>query len=160
MQKNDNHNTSAFRAYMEVPKHAIEAFNAAQEGELSPDTPVEYIDLEGIPYMDTNENVACLAGDRLIVLTKQKDANYANLPLRLLLCVGRLYGKLLDRKVYYGGFTMLPTPVFIACCGSDVPLPQGCQAKLSSAVIGDSSAVELCVSFIRVDYDTDKDTKV
>lgn len=159
MQENNNRSTSAFRAYMEAPEHAIAAFNAAQEGKLPLDTPVEYIDLEGIPYMDPSENVACLARDRLIVLTEQKDANYTNLPLRLLLCVGRLYGKLLDRKVCYSDFTVLPSPMFIACCGSDVPLPQDCQTKLSSAIVGDDSELELCVSFIRVDCDIDEDTK-
>lgn len=153
MQKNSNRNTSAFRAYMEIPKHAIEAFNAAQDGTLPPDTPVEYIDLEGIPYMDPNGNVACLAGDRLIVFTEQRTADSPNLPLRMFLCVGRLYGKLLEKHTRCNALE-LPAPAFIACCGSNAPLPENCQMKLSSAIVGDSSAVELCVRFIRVDYDT------
>lgn len=159
MQENNNRNPSAFRAYMEAPKHAIAAFNAAQEGELPLDTPVEYIDIGGIPYLDPNENVVCLAGDRLIVFAEQSTVYTPNLPLRLLLGIGRLYGKLLERWECHSAFTVLPAPVFIACCGRNVPLPENRRQELSTAFTGADPAIALCVSFVRVDYDTDENPK-
>lgn len=140
---------------MGTPERVIEIYNAIYGTHLPPDTPVKFNTLEGALYMNRINDISCTIGDEFVVLIEHQSSDNRNMPLCLLMYIGRLYEKMVDRSALYRHeIIKIPAPKFIVCYNGSAPLPERDVMNLSSAFMSESSSLELKVDVVNINYDT------
>ncbi|MCL1853812.1 MAG: Rpn family recombination-promoting nuclease/putative transposase [Peptococcaceae bacterium] len=98
MGTNRKYKDSLFSLLFNNPDRMLEIYNALTGSKLPPDTPVEPATLEDVLFMSLINDVAFVIDGKLVVLIEHQSTINQNMPLRLLLYLGRVYEKLLDNK--------------------------------------------------------------
>lgn len=156
MQSNQKYKDSLFSAYFgEKPERLIELYNALEGTNYPLDTPVQVNTLDNVLFKDRINDLSFQIGEHLVVLVEHQSTINNNMPLRMLIYLGRLYEKIIEQKaVYRSAVVPLPTPKFIVLYNGKSPLPEYSQQRLSDAFYleEDMPKIELTVDVWNVNY--------
>jgi predicted transposase/invertase (TIGR01784 family) len=112
----------------------VEAYNAIEGKDYPKDADVKINTLEGALYMDRMNDISFLLDGKLIVLIEHQSSLNENLPIRMLLYIGRIYEKILENaNVYRHKLVKIPKPDFIVLYNGDEEYPDKTVLKLSDA---------------------------
>jgi hypothetical protein len=129
-----NHKSSVFTGYFSDAKKLIELYNAIEGTDYPEDTRVEINTLEDALFRNQINDISFTMDGKLIVLIEQQSTINENMPLRLLMYIGRVYEKLVDKKgIYARKLLRIPKPEFIVIYNGKDEYPEQKQLKLSSA---------------------------
>lgn len=147
---------NTFCALFSEKENLIELYNALSGSSFDMDTPVEIVTLENTFFGDRENDLSFIIDNRWIILAEQQSTLSPNMPLRMLVYIGRQYEKLaLSKEIYSKKHVNIPTPeLYVFYNGiEDAPVEQ--EMKLSDAFMAecDTIAIELTVKFINVNYD-------
>ena len=101
---------------------------------LPPDIPIELNTLSGTLYMGHINDISFTIGSRLVIVLEHQSTINPNMPLRLLMYIGRIYEKIVNRRsLYTSTLQKIPTPEFIVLYNGTRPYPDQTTLKLSDA---------------------------
>lgn len=150
---------SVFSLYMSDPKRLIEVYNAIQGTNYPLDTPVEINTLDDVLYKERINDISFTLDGKYVILIEHQSTINENMPVRMLLYLGRLYEKMLSRKNLYRRKQIpLETPEFLALYNGREPYPEESFLRLSDAFRAEphENSVELVVKVLNVRYQKDK----
>ena len=101
MGVNREYKDSLFTTLFDDAETLLALYNALSGSDLPLDTPVEIATLEDVLFNDRRNDVAFVLGDKIIILVEHQSSISANMPLRLLIYVARVYEKLIDNAALY-----------------------------------------------------------
>ena len=163
---NRSYKDSVFNMYMTSnPAYLIESYNAIQDENYDLNTPIEINTLNDVLYKGKVNDLSFSLDNRYIVLYEHQATINKNMPVRVLLYLGRLLEKLLDRKSLYREKQIpLMTPEFIVLYNGQKPYPDISYMRLSDAFICQphkteeepAPSVELVVKVINIGYGHNK----
>ena len=163
---NRGYKDSVFNMYMTSnPAYLIESYNAIQGENYDLNTPIEINTLNDVLYKGKVNDLSFSLDNRYIVLYEHQATINKNMPVRVLLYLGRLLEKLLDRKSLYREKQIpLMTPEFIVLYNGQKPYPDISYMRLSDAFISQphknegepAPSVELVVKVINIGYGHNK----
>ena len=163
---NRSYKDSVFNMYMTSnPAYLIESYNAIQGENYDLNTPIEINTLNDVLYKGKVNDLSFSLDNRYIVLYEHQATINKNMPVRVLLYLGRLLEKLLDRKSLYREKQIpLMTPEFIVLYNGQKPYPDISYMRLSDAFICQphkteeepAPSVELVVKVINIGYGHNK----
>lgn len=138
MKPNGKYADTVFRKYFSNPHRLIELYNSVNDTHLPDDTPIDINTLDDVLYKDRMNDVSFVINDELIVLLEHQSTVNENMPLRMLMYIGRLYEKYIestDRNAIYRKKQLkIPTPKFyVLYTGEDRSIPRKQVVKLSDA---------------------------
>jgi predicted transposase/invertase (TIGR01784 family) len=134
MNTNRKYKSSVFSLFFSDAEKLIEVYNAIENKSYAKDTAVTINTLEDALFMDRINDISFLLDGKLIVLIEHQATVNENMPLRLLLYVGRVYEKLLNnRNIYRQKLIKIPKPDFIVLYNGDDEYPDRDVLKLSDA---------------------------
>ena len=108
---NREHKDSLFTFLFNNPAALKELYSAIEGINLSPDIPVDINTLTGILIRGQLNDVSFTIDNRLVVLIEHMSTISDNLPLRLLMYIGRLYESIIDdEKRYQRKLEKIPSP--------------------------------------------------
>ena len=134
-------------------------YNALHGTHLDSSTELKRLRLEQVMYMTFYNDVAHLVDDRIIVLAEHQSTVNANMPLRCLQYVARLYEQIQEPKAkYYRTLQKIPTPEFYVFYNGLEEYPERTTLKLSDAFMTISAQpnLELVVSVININYNKNR----
>ena len=150
---------SVFSFYMSDPKRLIEVYNAIQGTNYPLDTPVEINTLDDVLYKERINDISFTLDGKYVILMEHQSTINENMPVRMLLYLGRLYEKMLSRKNLYRRKQIpLETPEFLALYNGREPYPEESFLRLSDAFRSEphENSVEIVVKVLNVRYQKDK----
>ena len=153
---NREYKDSVFSMYMSEPKRLIEVYNAIQETDYSLDTPIEITTLDGVLFMNRVNDISFMLDRKFIVFMEHQSSINENMPVRMLLYLGRVYEKILEKENLYRKKRIpLPAPEFIVLYIGKETYPDEQVLKLSDAFVfspkGENSA-EVTVRVLNIQY--------
>ena len=163
---NRQYKDSVFNMYMTSnPAYLIESYNAIQGENYALNMPIEINTLKDVLYKGKVNDLSFSLDNRYIVLYEHQATINKNMPVRILLYLGRLLEKILDRKsLYWEKQIPLMTPEFIVLYNGQKPYPDISYMRLSDAFISQlhkneeepAPSVELVVKVINIGYGHNK----
>jgi len=134
MSANEKHKDSIFSRLFSDPDTLRELYSAIEDVELPPDTAIDVNTLSNALFMGQINDVSFTVGDRLVVLIEHQSTINENMPLRMLMYIGRVYEKIIDRmKLYQTNLEKIPAPIFIVLYNGKAPFPAQKILRLSDA---------------------------
>ena len=133
----------------------LSLYNALHGTTFDAATNLEPLRLEQVMYMAFCNDVACLVDDKIIILAEHQSTINANMPLRFLQYVVRLYERIQNpRDRYLRRLKKIPTPEFYVFYNGEEEYPERVILKLSDAFIVQPAkpSLELVVSVININY--------
>jgi hypothetical protein len=131
---NRKYKSSVFESYFSDREKLIEVYNAIEGKNYPKDAEVRINTLRDALFMEQINDISFLLDKRLIVLIEHQSTPNENMPLRLLLYVGRIYEKLLTSKdIYRSRRITIPRPDFIVFYNVDEEYPDRSVLKLSDS---------------------------
>ncbi|GHV25912.1 hypothetical protein FACS18948_0400 [Clostridia bacterium] len=131
---NRNFKDSLFTKLFRDNEKFLEVYNAINGLSLGSDTSIEDVTLDDVLFMDQVNDVAFNIGNKLVVLMEHQSSVNLNMPLRLLLYVGRTYEKLIPQDVIYRKARYkIPKPEFIVLYNGVEEQPDETILSLSDA---------------------------
>jgi len=130
-------------------------YNAIHGTHLDARTELKRLRLEQVMYMTFYNDVARLVDDRIIVLIEHQSTVNANMPLRFLQYVARLYEQIQEpRDRYLRHLKKIPTPEFYVFYNGTEDYPKRTTLRLSDAFMTSpvQPNLELIVSVININY--------
>jgi hypothetical protein len=98
------------------------------------DAQVKLVTLDNVLFQNQINDLAFVLDGRLIVLIEHKSTLNSNIPLRMLIYVGREYERLTDsRDIYRHKLIKIPKPDFIVLYNGTEQCPDEFELKLSDA---------------------------
>lgn len=133
MQGNRNYKDSVFSKYFsEDTRRLIELYNAIEGTSFPLDTEVQITTLDDSLFMDRINDLAFVLNGQLVVLVEHQSTINENMPLRLLMYLGRTYEKILSSEnLYRKRLVPIPTPKFIVLYNGTEDCPRHCRKRLS-----------------------------
>ena len=98
---NRKHKSSMFSTLFSTPEVLRELYSAIEGIDVSPDAIVDINTLSNVLFMKQINDVSFTIDDRLVVLVEHQSTICENVPLRLLMYIGRVYEKIIDREKLY-----------------------------------------------------------
>jgi hypothetical protein len=131
---NRQYKSSVFSSYFSDGGKLAEAYGAINGRIYSADAEVQINTLEDALFMGRINDVSFLLDSKLIVLMEHQSYPNRNLPIRMLLYIGRIYEKLLENEnIYRSKLIRIPKPDFIVLYNGDEECPDRKEMKLSEA---------------------------
>ncbi|MDR1439750.1 MAG: hypothetical protein LBJ10_06990 [Clostridiales bacterium] len=155
MDANREYKSSVFARYFSDREKLIEAYNAIEGTDYPMDAELSIETLEGALFLDQMNDVAFLLDGKLVVLIEHQSTVNANMPLRALMYIGRVYERLIEsRSVYREKLVRIPRPEFIVLYNGKDELPDMGALSLSDAYLGDGGppALELKVKVYNINH--------
>lgn len=150
-----------FTLYMREPRRLVEVYNAIFDTDYPLDTPIEINTLEGALFQNRMNDISFILDGKLIVLIEHQSTVNENMPVRMLLYLGRVYEKYLEKTdIYRKRRIPLPAPEFVVLYIGQDPYPEEKYLRLSDSFIcppeGENTA-EVTVRVLNIQYDTGKE---
>jgi hypothetical protein len=146
MHVNKKHKSSVFSKLFSDHDILRELYSAIENVDLPPDVSIRINTLSEALYMAHINDVSFTIDDRLVILIEHQSTINENLPVRLLLYIGRIYEKILDfRKKYQKKLEKIPRPGFIVLYNGKTSYPDYKELKLSDA-FKDVKGLKECTS--------------
>jgi hypothetical protein len=134
MDTNRQYKSSVFALFFDDAEKLIELYNAIENTDYAKDTPIEINTLKDALFLDRLNDISFLLDGKLIVLIEHQSTPNENMPLRLLLYIGRVYEKILGGKnIYRQKLITIPRPDFIVLYNGDREFPDKSVLRLSDA---------------------------
>ena len=133
----------------------LSLYNALHGTCLDATTELEPLRLEQVMYMAFCNDVACLVDGKIIVLAEHQSTVNANMPLRFLQYVARLYERIQNpRDRYLRRLKKIPTPEFYVFYNGEEDYPESATLRLSDAFITapEKPSLEVVVSVTNINY--------
>jgi predicted transposase YdaD len=132
MGTNTHYKDSVFSFLFNDPDTLRELYGALTGIKLPPDTPVTINTLEGVLYKTRLNDVSFEIDNKLVIILEHQSTINPNLPVRLLMYIGRIYEKITAGRNIYGSKRLsLPRPEFIVLYNGIAPYPEEATLKLS-----------------------------
>jgi predicted transposase/invertase (TIGR01784 family) len=134
MDENREYKASVFSLLFSDTDILRELYGAIEGVALDPGVSIAINTLEGAFFKNQLNDLSFLVDNKLVVLIEHQSTINPNMPLRLLMYIGRLYEKLIDRKKRYSDMQIpLPCPEFIVLYNGTEPYDDQKTLKLSDA---------------------------
>jgi hypothetical protein len=134
MCANKKHKSSVFYELFSEPDVFKELYSAIEGINIPPGTPMKDNTLSGALFMGRVNDIAFTIDNRLVVLVEHQSTMNHNMPLRLLMYIGRVYEQIIDfDRVYQQKQIKIPTPEFIVLYNGTEPCPDHQEVRLSQA---------------------------
>ena len=131
---NKKHKNSVFSALFSTPEILRELYSAIEGIDIPPDTIVEINTLSDALYMNQINDLSFTINDRIVVLIEHQSTINENVPVRLLMYIGRVYELIIDREKFYRRkLEKIPTPEFIVLYNGKGKCPDYQELRLSTA---------------------------
>lgn len=147
-QSNRSYKDTVFTLYMSEPLRLIETYNAIQGTNYSSNTPVAINTLGDVLYKERINDISFTLDGKFVILIEHQSTINDNMPVRMLLYLGRLYEKLLDNKnVYRRRKIPIEAPEFLVLYNGKESYPEEQLLKLSDAFLAKphENSIELTV---------------
>jgi len=153
MATNQQYNSSVFSLLFGEKEKLIELYNAIEGTSYGPDTKIEINTLERVLYMGRYNDISFTIEGRYVVLFEHQSSVNENMPLRALIYIGRIYEKIIDSQaIYKEKLIKIPAPEFYVLYNGVKEYPADSILKLSDAFLELSTALELQVRVININY--------
>ena len=131
---NREYKNSVFKDLFHDEATALELYNALTGSRFTIEDGLCFTTLENALFMDKLNDISFTIGDRLVILVEHQSTINANMPLRALMYIGRVYEKIIDRRMIYRStlFT-IPTPEFYVLYNGVDDYPDEKTLRLSDA---------------------------
>jgi len=137
MEANREYKDTLFSKLFSKPYNLIELYNAIANTDYSKDTKIEINTLEDVFFKDLKNDVSFTIDDKFVVLLEHQSTINANMPLRCLMYIARVFEKITDeRAIYQEKLLRIPTPEFIILYNGEKPFPTDITLNLSDAYKG------------------------
>ena len=124
MEANREYKDTLFSKLFSKPYNLIELYNAIANTDYSKDTKVEINTLEDVFFKDLKNDVSFTIDDKFVLLLEHQSTINANMPLRCLMYIARVFEKITDeRAIYQEKLLRIPTPEFIVLYNGEKPFP-------------------------------------
>ena len=134
---------SLFRVLFKEKKELLSLFNAVTGTHYENPDDLQITTLENAIYMSMKNDVSCVIDLQMHLYEHQSTVN-PNMPLRYLIYVGIVYGKLvMDEDIYSGTRIPLPTPTFIVFYNGEQKQPERRVMRLSDSFATDTGETNL-----------------
>jgi len=131
---NKKHKSSVFSTLFSDPEILREVYSAIEGFDIPPNAIIDINTLSDAIYMKQINDISFSIDNRLVVLIEHQSTINFNVPVRLLMYVGRVYEQMLDRKkLYQKNLIKIPMPEFIVLYNGREPHPEYMKLKLSTA---------------------------
>ncbi|MDR1785767.1 MAG: hypothetical protein LBR23_04795 [Spirochaetaceae bacterium] len=133
---NTRYKDSVFTLLFSDPDRLRELYNALSGSNYGADTPITINTLQDALFMDRCNDISFTIGDRLVVLIEHQSTINANMPLRFLLYIARVYEKITGSKALYRQKRMeIPRPEFVVLYNGEAPQPDQQTLRFSDAYL-------------------------
>jgi len=123
---------SVFTALFGTPEKALELYNAINGSNYSDSTKVKIVTLPKALYGKQLNDVAFVIENKLVVLIEHQSTINKNIPLRMLLYIGREYELLTDRRDRYKSERIsIPAPEFVVLYNGEKEMEDFVEMRLS-----------------------------
>ena len=139
-------------------KNFLSLYNALHGTHLDSSTELKPLRLDNVMYMSFCNDVSCLIDNKIIVLAEHQSTVNANMPVRFLEYVSRLYEQIQNpRDRYLRKLKKIPSPEFYVFYNGEEKYPSQAELKLSDAFAVKSAkpSMELLVKVININYNKD-----
>jgi hypothetical protein len=134
VKANRNHKASVFSLLFSEPPAALELYNAVTGQNYPPDTKIEIVTLSNALFKGQLNDVAFVVDDRLVVLMEHQSSINNNIPLRMLMYLGREYERITKGKdLYREKLIKIPAPEFIVLYNGKDEFPDFKELRLSDS---------------------------
>jgi predicted transposase/invertase (TIGR01784 family) len=131
---NRQHKSSVFADFFQERERLLEMYGALKGRSYPKDAQVKLVTLEDVLFQNQINDLAFVLDGRLIVLAEHQSTLCSNIPLRMLIYVGREYERLTDsRDIYRHRLLKIPKPDFIVLYNGTEQCPDEFEMKLSDA---------------------------
>ena len=142
----------------DAKENFLSLYNALHGTHLDASTELKPLRLEQVMYMAFCNDVAYLVDGKIIALAEHQSTVNANMALRFLQYVARLYGQIQNpRDRYSRKLKQIPTPEFYVFYNGEEKYPSRAELRLSDAFTVKSAkpCLELLVKVININYNKD-----
>jgi len=131
---NKKHKSSVFSTLFSEPETLREVYSAIEGIDIPMDAIIDINTLSDAIYMNQINDISFTIDNRLVVLIEHQSTINFNVPVRLLMYVGRVYEQILDRKkLYQKNLIKIPMPEFIVLYNGRETHPDYMELRLSTA---------------------------
>ncbi|MCL2765224.1 MAG: Rpn family recombination-promoting nuclease/putative transposase, partial [Treponema sp.] len=98
---NRKHKSSVFSTLFSNPEVLREVYSAIEGVDILPDAIIDINTLSDAIYMNQINDISFTINDRIVVLIEHQSSINNNVPVRLLMYIGRVYEKILEQDNLY-----------------------------------------------------------
>ena len=142
----------------DAKENFLSLYNALHGTHLDASTELKPLRLEQVMYMAFCNDVAYFVDGKIIALAEHQSTVNANMPVRFLQYVARLYGQIQNpRDRYSRKLKQIPTPEFYVFYNGEEKYSSRAELRLSDAFTVKSAklCLELVVKVININYNKD-----
>lgn len=137
MAENRKYKDSVFSSLFSSPEVLRDLYSAIKGISLPPDVPVTINTLDKALYMDMVNDISFEIGGKVVVLIEHQSTINENMPLRLLMYIGRVYEKIVRKEsIYKTRLVPIPRPEFYVLYNGTADFPAEKTLRLSDAFEG------------------------
>jgi len=134
MGVNTKHKSSVFSTLFSSPDTLRELYSAIKDIDIPQNAIIDINTLSDVLFMGQINDVSFTIDNRIVVLAEHQSTICENVPCRLLMYIGRVYEKIIDReKLYQKNLVKIPTPEFIVLYNGKDKYPDYKELRLSDA---------------------------
>jgi len=143
MGANREYKSTLFSELFNEPNTLRELYNALADTSYNADTIIEINTLDSAFFKDMRNDISFTIDNRYVVLLEHQSTVNANMPLRFLLYIARVFEKITnERAIYQEKQIELPTPEFIVLYNGLRSFPAEKKLKLSDSYTGSDKLIE------------------
>ncbi|MCL2845874.1 MAG: Rpn family recombination-promoting nuclease/putative transposase [Chitinivibrionia bacterium] len=129
---NREYKDSVFTSLFGEKDTLLELYNAIQNTNYCKDTEIQITTLESVLYMEQANDISFVIDGKFVVLIEHQSTINPNMPLRMLLYMGRVYEKIVEAETLYKQSRIkIPRPEFIVLYNGKYEYPDEETLKLS-----------------------------
>ncbi len=150
---------SVFTALFGTPEKALELYNAINGSNYSDSTKVKMVTLPDALYGEQLNDVAFVIENKLVVLIEHQSTINKNIPLRMLLYIGREYELLTNsRDIYKSERISIPAPEFVVLYNGEREMEDFVEMRLSDLFAFDAKDPQYapCLELVVKAYNINK----
>jgi predicted transposase YdaD len=134
IKANRNHKSSFFTSLFNDKERLLELYNALEGTSYDDLDLIEINTLSDVFFLNQQNDISFTIGDKLVVLIEHQSTPNENMPLRMLMYIGRVYEKITDAdNIYRKNLLRIPKPEFIVLYNGKEEFPDEKIIKLSDA---------------------------
>ncbi|MDR0463784.1 MAG: Rpn family recombination-promoting nuclease/putative transposase [Treponema sp.] len=134
MYVNTKHKASVFSTLFSDPETLRELYSAIEGVDVPKDAVISINTLSDVLFMGQLNDVSFTINDQLVVLIEHQSTINNNIPIRMLMYIGRVYEKIIEReRLYQKKLVKIPAPEFIVLYNGVDQFPDYKKLSLSDA---------------------------
>ncbi|MDR0463583.1 MAG: Rpn family recombination-promoting nuclease/putative transposase [Treponema sp.] len=131
---NTKHKASVFSTLFSDPETLRELYSAIEGVDVPKDAIISINTLSDVLFMGQLNDVSFTINDQLVVLIEHQSTINNNIPIRMLMYIGRVYEKIIEReRLYQKKLVKIPAPEFIVLYNGVDQFPDYKELRLSDA---------------------------